>query len=1048
MQVPMAPSARCQSCHASLTGDAPEGLCPACLLQFAWSGKVMEAESPSPRAEGWSQPAGLRRFGDFELEGEIARGGMGVVYRARQLSLNRRVALKLILVGRWASAAQVRRFQTEAEAAARLVHPHIVSVYEVGQLAGQRFLCMPLIEGGNLASRLEVVRADPTFREGVTIVLKVARAVQYAHDHGILHRDLKPTNILIDSTGEPHLTDFGLAKILEEDQKESGTGTMAILGTPAYMAPEQAGGGSRDASTRGDVYSLGAVLYEILTGQPPFAAPTALATLEMVRRCDPLPPRRLNPAVDRDLETVCLTCLRKEPLARYSSPLHLAADLERWLQKRPILARRASPPERLWRWASRQPAAATSVALLLVIAVGLLVTVDHLRRQRDATRGHLWRSLLAQAASLRATSEAGRRDRALEVVRQAARLHPSLPVRNEAIAALALPDLRIRHRWPGFPDGTKAIALEKRQRYFARADGNGRIEVRDVQTDRLLTAWDGPSPACDWIRFSPDGGSVAARYGFTNRTSQLHVWPWPDATPVLVLPLPSGSAVPVDFAPDNPSLFVGAQDGTVQQVQTATGDVIGRHSVGGIPAQVAVSPDGQWLAIGFNNEQRSAEPLNAAVRVLELRTGKVTTYTYPSHVRSFAWHPAHPMMAVGCNDYRIYEEDVTHRRRVKVYERQENPVLSCAYSHNGLLLASLGYDGSVILWDALTARRMVSTRVRCGQLEFAPGSPRLGLGVLGPDVMVWETAPQHGFFEVPQTQLYCSSASFTADGRWLALVNPFGGVLVADLDLRRTAAWYPVIGIRSAWFAPDGQHLMTSGHSGLQRWPFQAGPDKDGVSLGEPERLPLPTTNALEYAAASPRGSVAFAEGFEDVWLGTLGNPASWKSLGVRGTRSLGFSPDGRWLVTVPGQAEALCVWDVSTARPILRHSIQTSSALFSPDGRWLAIAADRAIHLWTVGSWERHLVIPTEGLEGIEQPMAFSPEGRLLALVRRLHAVQLVEAQTGREVATLQAPEPSTIQALRFSPDRRRLAVVTRTRGLRVWDLSALQVELGRLGL
>lgn len=301
-----------------------------------------------------------------------------MVYRARQLSLNRRVALKLILVGRWASAAQVRRFQTEAEAAARLVHPHIVSVYEVGQLAGQRFLCMPLIEGGNLASRLEVVRADPTFREGVTIVLKVARAVQYAHDHGILHRDLKPTNILID---------FGLAKILEEDQKESGTGTMAILGTPAYMAPEQAGGGSRDASTRGDVYSLGAVLYEILTGQPPFAAPTALATLEMLRRCDPLPPRRLNPAVDRDLETVCLTCFRKEPLARYSSPLHLAADLVRWLQKRPILARRASPPERLWRWASRQPAAATSVALLLVIAVGLLVTVDHLCRQRDATRG-------------------------------------------------------------------------------------------------------------------------------------------------------------------------------------------------------------------------------------------------------------------------------------------------------------------------------------------------------------------------------------------------------------------------------------------------------------------------------------------------------------------------------------------------------------------------------------------------------------------------------------------------------------------------------------
>ena len=275
-------------------------------------------------------------FGDYELLEEIGRGGQGVVYRARQKSLNRTVALKVIGLGHWATEAHLKRFRREAEAAASLDHSGIVPIYEVGERDGSCYFSMKFVEGGQLD---EVVRREPMpIRRAVELIAKVARTVHYAHEHGILHRDIKPGNILLDAKGEPHLTDFGLARLVETES--TVTRTLEVLGTPSYMAPEQAVGNNDAVSSVTDVYGLGAVLYQLLTGHPPFAGGTTYETIKLLLDTEPRQPRLWNPKIDRDLSTICLKCLEKDPKRRYSSALALAEDLERWLKHEPILARR------------------------------------------------------------------------------------------------------------------------------------------------------------------------------------------------------------------------------------------------------------------------------------------------------------------------------------------------------------------------------------------------------------------------------------------------------------------------------------------------------------------------------------------------------------------------------------------------------------------------------------------------------------------------------------------------------------------------------------
>jgi serine/threonine protein kinase/Flp pilus assembly protein TadD len=303
-------------------------------------------------------------FGDYELVKVIGRGGQGVVYRARQKSLNRTVAIKVIGLGHWASEAHLKRFRREAEAAARLDHPGIVPIYEVGERDGSCYFSMKLVEGGQLD---ELVKREPMpIRQAVELIAKVARIVHYAHEHGILHRDIKPGNILLDQKGEPHLTDFGLARLVETES--TVTRTMEVLGTPSYMAPEQAVGNNELVSGVTDVYGLGAVLYQLLTGQPPFAGGTTYETIKLLLDTEPRQPRALNPKIDRDLSTICLKCLEKDSKRRYSSALALAKDLERWLKHEPILARHTGIFTRGRKWVRRNPTSALLAVSLVALA--------------------------------------------------------------------------------------------------------------------------------------------------------------------------------------------------------------------------------------------------------------------------------------------------------------------------------------------------------------------------------------------------------------------------------------------------------------------------------------------------------------------------------------------------------------------------------------------------------------------------------------------------------------------------------------------------------
>ena len=398
----------CPECGAVLPADATEAMCPQCQLASGYAGSATASrlsaqrtsqtgsdqitDAPTIPPQSDSNPATLavpdavvlRRIGDYELLEEIARGGMGVVYKARQTSLNRVVAVKMILAGQLASEEDVRRFRREAESAANLDHSGIVPVFEVGEHDGQHYFSMGYVDGSSLSEEISHGPLPP--REAARIVKQVADAVEFAHRQDVIHRDLKPANVLIDQNGHPKITDFGVAKRITGERGHTATGH--VLGTPEYMPPEQAGGKIEDIGPAVDIYSLGAILYSLITGRPPFQSASPMDTLLQVLEQDPVPLRQLNATVPLDLQTVCLKCLEKDPRRRYASAQELSAELQRFLNSEPIHARPASMLDVIWKWCVRFPVIAVFAGFYLLIYVisfiGLVGLITEQKRLVDA----------------------------------------------------------------------------------------------------------------------------------------------------------------------------------------------------------------------------------------------------------------------------------------------------------------------------------------------------------------------------------------------------------------------------------------------------------------------------------------------------------------------------------------------------------------------------------------------------------------------------------------------------------------------------------------
>jgi WD40 repeat protein len=1007
-------------------------------------------------------PRRLPTVPGYEVLGELGRGGMAVVYRARQLGLSRLVALKMILPGPHAAPGDLARLRAEAEAAARLQHPNIVQVFEVGEHDGLPFFSMELCAAGTLAGRLATSPVPP--RAAAAVVEALARAVHHAHRQGIVHRDLKPSNVLLQAATDvsaisnlkfeicdlksvvPKVADFGLAKRLDGGGYHTPTGS--VLGTPSYMAPEQALAAG-PVGPAADVYALGAVLYEALAGRPPFQGATPVETVVQVVHADPRPPRRLCPAVPRDLDTICLKCLRKEPRQRYASAQDLADDLRRFLDGEPVRARPVGAAGRALRWARRRPAVA---ALLAVVGLGatvgfpgataLWLEAEHASGVADASAGAA-RAARALAERNEAEAEAARAE--------ADRLREASERRE---ARLALDHGQALCEAGEFAAGLRSFlrGLELAARVGDPAlEHAARVNLADwsAQVPR-------PGPVLDHggslrgVSFTRDG-KTALTVSWQGKVTWDLVRCWDadaarEAGPRLETVAHNPFHTHVWFAacsPARPVVVTGRADGQARLWDLTAGRPFGKvlaHELNTDVWQAAFSPDGHRVATAGNDR---------TARLWSATTGEPLgkPLAHPHHVHAVAFSPDGTLLLTGCRDgqARLWDAASGQLREATVFTHPSR-VMAVAFSPDGRLAATGCSDGSAHLWDVASGHPVGRPFLHLGDVgsvAFSPDGDLLLTGSADGSARLWSTTTGRPVGSTARAGPACEAVAFRPDGRAFATAGHDGKARLWHTP--RSRALGPALEHRqpvlSVAFSADGRTLLSGGQDRSVAWDSAR-----GVQLGE-----LSTGRRLVGAALDADGRRAITATWDRqaiLWDVHAGAPTA-RTLPITdeagiGTRQVALTPDGQSALVVATSARHdVQVWDTQALRltASLPHPADVTSLALSRDGQRLATACDDgSVSLWDLAA-RRPLGDPLTPPGGA-LALAFRDDGAVLAVASSTGSVRLFDVAASRFLPVT-IIHPDAVLSVAFVPGGAALVTGCADGSARVWD-TATGVQLG----
>ncbi len=1075
-------------------------------------------KAKSPSAENGPAP---ERIGEFRIVREAGRGGMGVVYEAIQESLGRRVALKVLPPAFVGDERGIERFRREARAAARLHHTNIVPVFGVGAERGLHYYAMQFIEGRSLDAILEEARrarrdgpaAFPDLtgsskeilppgkerggssgtnlperrhhRAAARVALQVAEGLAYAHAQGILHRDIKPSNLLLDAGGTVWITDFGLAKADEADPLAPGarlTHAGDIVGTIAYLAPERLEGKS---DARSDVYALGLTLYELLTLQPAFADENRRRLMKRVAEETPPSPRSLDRSIPRDLETIVLTAIAKDPARRYPSAARLADDLRSFLAGRPIEARRASAVERLERWCRREPTLAALVGLVAVLLVttaalssfgylkvrellGLATAnLDRAKSAEGQVRVELRRAYLAQARASRTGGHPGRRFDTLDAVRRAVALGPSeeerRALRDEAIAALSLSDLRVTRRWR--KDPRLAFAFAPDLESFAVADPDGKeIVLRRVSDQTEIARLAVPGARQGSLHFSNDGRFLAAR--LEEGRDRLAVVDLPSREKIYTT-TDQIYGVGIDFHGSSKLLAVASINRFAHIIDLSERREVARHPVRAGTESILFHPSGERLAL--------ASPGHGQIRVVEPRSGhEVVSVDDGAGHSCLSWSTDGSLLAAGGIDGSvvIWELAGETLRGRWTARRLTDRVQAIRFNRGGGLLATHSWVSMLRLWDTTNGDMLLAADwVPYG---FSPDDRKLAVALGNYEAALAEVAETAvcRTIDLPfGEQASVVRMHVSPDGRLLACGRHGGkfGFWLYDLKVRRYLLPLPVPGGDSALFSADGRWVFTGGRSGLQRWPIErdlmeaeggraaevdgGGGEKVPIRFGPPETLEVVRGYPARWVAQSSDGMtlaiIGRRESAEVIVLALAGEARRKVLLGPHyNVDRISLRPDGRRLASGTWLGLDVKVWDTQTGRLELTIPVRDNAFVeFSPDGRWLAVMTPEACILHDAVTLERvwRMEKPSKG--GFPGHATFRGDGKLLAISYGRRAVRLIDPTSGLDRATIEAPA-SLAGGIAFHPDGSRLYVAAEDGRIFDWDLALLHRELTQLGL